>query len=457
MENLLERFKEFVAAEQLFSVGDGLLLAVSGGVDSVVLCDLCHQSNYDFLIAHCNFQLRGEESERDELFVRKLAEKYGKKVLVKKFDTTQYAEEHKLSIQEAARELRYGWFAEILHRKPSNVNDDNSTHHSSHITHLLTAHHKDDNIETLLMNFLRGTGIEGLHGILPKQKHIVRPLLFASREEILAYAKKNGLDWVEDSSNESSKYTRNYIRNELLPQLSNIYPQVRQNLAANMERFKEIEELYHQSVAIHKKKLVEQKGSEFHIPVLKLKKTSPLKTIVYEIVKEFGFSPDQLEDIIQLLEADTGKFVASSSHRIIKNRSWIIIAEKEPAEPGHILIEEPADFPFSVSGFRFSVSSLSDQLSSDSNMACLDAGLIHFPLILRRWKTGDYFYPLGMKKKKKLSRFFIDQKLSKTEKEKVWVLEMDKKIIWVAGYRIDDRFKVTPSSKKVLTITMKVS
>ena len=447
---LIEHFKNYISKNNLFQQKDRLLLAVSGGIDSVVLCELCKQANYNFVIVHCNFQLRGEESERDEQFVRGLGKKYGVEVLVKRFDTEKYAKENKVSIQVAARELRYSWFNELLTIDSRLKTTD----------YLLTAHHLDDNIETMLMNLFKGTGISGLRGMLPKQGKIIRPLLFAKKEELLAFAKEHELKWVEDSSNESDKYSRNYIRHQLVPLIEKIYPEAENNLANNFLRFRETEELYKQAIELHKKKLIEQKRNEFHIPVLKLKKSSPLHTIVYEIVKDFGFHAAQVNEIIGLMDSETGKYVSSLSHRVIKNRNWLVIAPIATEQAGNILIEEGIkEIQFAPDSYReaslqLDITSARDcQLQTANSIALLDLREVKFPLLLRQWKQGDYFYPLGMKKKKKLARFFIDQKLSKTEKEKVWVLEMDKKIIWVVGHRIDERFKVTNTTDKILRIT----
>jgi len=435
-------------------------------VDSIVLTDLFYKAGYDFIIAHCNFQLRGEESNRDEAFVKSLENKYGKPVLVKHFDTGAFAQQHKLSIQEAARKLRYEWF-ESVKRETSNVNKEEKKlnapgENTSSFTiddsrfpsHITTAHHANDNIETLLINFFRGTGISGLHGIPAKQSDIIRPLLFAKRGEILAYAKENNLDWVEDSSNASDKYTRNFIRLQMLPAAKEIFANAEDNLLQNIERFKEAETLYTQAVELHKKKLLEQKGSEWHIPVLKLQKAEPLQTLVWEIIKPFGFTAAQTQEVIKLLQSGNGSYISSLTHRIIKNRAWLIIAPSKSREANHILIEEgEKKIIFEEGSLALNiVANNNSSISSDACIAMLDAANIQFPLLLRKWKTGDYFYPLGMQKKKKLNRFFIDQKLSATGKEKTWVLEMDKKIIWIIGLRIDNRFKITPSTKQILKI-----
>lgn len=438
--NLVKRFLENSKNENLFSSKDRLLLAVSGGVDSVVLCELCHQAGFDFAIAHCNFQLRGEESDRDELFVKELGKKYDKKVFIKKFDTDEYAFQNRVSVQVAARELRYSWFYELLEKAPD---------------YLLTAHHADDTIETVLMNFFKGTGIAGLRGILPKQGKIVRPLLPFTKEELIAFANEHNLQWVEDSSNESDKYSRNYFRHQVIPLIQKLYPAATTNLLDNIKRFADTEQLYHQAINQHKKNLLEINGNEVHIPVLKLQQSVPLQTIVYEIIKEYRFSPQQAEEVIRLLKSESGKYVQSATHRIIRNRKWLIIAPIATEQADTILIEEQTPF-IQTTGFRLDFSQYETKNykpQTANSIAQLDVQQIRFPILLRRWKPGDYFYPLGMKKKKKLSRFFIDQKLSKTEKENCWVLESEKRIIWVVGYRIDERCKVTEQSRSILEIS----
>jgi tRNA(Ile)-lysidine synthase len=451
MKMLLEKFNEFISQENLFHPKDKLILAVSGGIDSVVLCELCNQSEFDFIIAHCNFQLRGEESIRDENFVKNLAAKYNKEIFVKKFETEKYAVENKVSIQVAARELRYAWFYEIVNSWQS-TDDSRST-----INYILTAHHLNDSIETLLMNFFKGTGIAGLHGILAKQGKIIRPLLFAKKEELKEYAAENKLQWVEDSSNESDKYSRNNLRHKIIPSLTEIYPNLTDNLANNINRFRDIEILFQQSIDQHKKNLLEKKGNEIHIPALKLKKTFPLNTIIYEIIKDYQFSSAQVNDVINLLDSESGKYIQSPTHRIIKNRNWLIIAPNNFQEAEHIIIDSVGRWLFADGELHVQLlQNTNFKIQTENTIANLDADKVSFPLLLRKWKQGDYFYPLGMHKKKKLARFFIDNKLSKTDKEKIMILEMDKKIIWIIGMRIDDRFKITPQTKNILNIEVRM-
>ncbi len=444
--NLLENFLKNIKDNDLFTAKDRLLLAVSGGVDSVVLCELCKHAGYDFIIAHCNFQLRGADSDRDEQFVLNLAANYGVEFYSKTFDTKSIAAQQKRSIEETARDLRYEWFHELL-----------AEHKLSCI---VTAHHADDNIETMAMKFFRGTGIKGLRGMLPKNGKIVRPLLFARKKQLEDHARANQMGFVTDSTNLEDTYTRNFFRNRLIPLFKAVYPSVEENLLNNIDRFSETEQLYQQAIDLHKKKLIEQKGNEFHIPVLKLKRSTPLRSIVYEIISDFNFTANQAEEVMALLDSETGKYVASSTHRVIRNRKWLIITPLAEKEAGTILIEEGMsnvqcsmfNIQLSISDFQALTSNL--QLSTSNAIALLDTGTIKYPLLLRKWKQGDYFYPLGMKKKKKLARFFIDNKLSKTEKEKVWVIESDKRIVWVVNHRIDERCKVTGNTKKVLKLSL---
>ena len=360
---LLERFKKYIADHfQLSPVTHHLLLAVSGGIDSVVMVDLFAKAGFNFTISHCNFQLRDAESDRDEAFVKALGSKYNKEILVQQFDTTTYTAANKLSIQVAARELRYGWFEEIR----STVDGQRST------VLIATAHHADDNIETLLMNFFRGCGIGGLHGILPKQGHIIRPLLFAKRAEIVAYANEQNLSWVEDSSNATDKYSRNFIRHQVMPLMQTIYPKADDNLLGNIERFKEVEMVYNQAIDAIKTKLLEVKANETHIPILKLKKQQPLRSIVYEIVKDYGFEATQIDEVIKLLDADNGSYMASTTHRLIINRNWLIIAPKQAEEATHVLIEKgTAELTFSAGKLVFYSSTVESQLSTENTVNCL--------------------------------------------------------------------------------------
>lgn len=471
--DLQQRFVAYLKANQLFNSKDRLLLAVSGGLDSSVLCALCKQAGFSFSIAHCNFGLRGDESLRDEAFVRGLAVTYSVPVMVRQFDTAAFAQKEKLSIQVAARKLRYNWFKDLIQDawvfdgdrwvlekealKATAEDPFESVEQQAPLQHkyLLTAHHLDDNIETVAMHFFKGTGIGGLRGILPKNKKIVRPLLFARRKELEIFAKDHNLTWVEDSSNSSTKYTRNFFRNELLPLIEEKVPQAMENIADSIPRFGEAEMLYRQAVGVHKKNLLEYKGAEVHIPVRKLAKVQPLNTVVYEIIKDFGFGPAQVGDVVRLLESETGKYVRSGSHQVLRHRSWLILAPCSPIEQTVVLLEGTSGtMPFEGGTILWQQINVPKHLDADPNVAYIDAKEVQYPLVLRRWKQSDYFYPLGLGKKKKVARFLSAQKLSSTAKEQLWVLQSGNRIAWVAGLRIDDRFKVLPHTKAVLKIVI---
>lgn len=443
MNALVDSFKKYISSHQLFNAKDQLLIAVSGGVDSVVLCELCYQSGYPFSIAHCNFQLRDEESEGDEQFVKALAEKYAVPFFVKKFDTEKYAADNKVTVQLAARELRYHWFEQLVNQS------------ANQLQYLLTAHHADDNIETIAMNFFKGSGINGLKGILPKQHTIVRPLLFATKEDILRFAKENDLSYREDSSNSSDKYTRNYFRNQLLPAVEKVFPQVKENLLHNAERFREINTIYQSALEKIKAGLVFAKGAEQHIPVLKLQRTQAMPTVLFEIIKEYGFSAHQTGEVIKLLNSESGKYVQSATYRILRNRKWLILGPLNSNEAINYLVEaHDKEVVFAAGKLLVQQTDKPGPISKDPLVAQLDSRHIQFPLLLRKWKTGDYFYPLGMTKKKKISRFLTDLKLSLNSKQAVWVVESNKKIVWVAGHRIDDRFKITGSTTGILSLCL---
>ncbi|MBK9958974.1 MAG: tRNA lysidine(34) synthetase TilS [Chitinophagaceae bacterium] len=443
---MLQSFQHYIESNHLFLKKDKLLVAVSGGVDSIVLCDLLQKCGYTFAIAHCNFQLRKEESDGDEVFVKLIAERFQRQFFIKKFDTNLYAEANKVSTQVAARELRYQWFAQLIERGEANM--------------LLTAHHASDNIETLLMNFFKGTGIKGLQGILPKTKNkitIVRPFLFAQKAALLHYANENKQHFREDSSNASDKYTRNYFRNKLLPAIQRVYPGAEANLLHNLQRFNDVAILYNMQIEEIKRKLITVNNEETHIPVLRLLKTPAMPTVLFEIVKNYGFAATQLPEIIKLLDAESGKFISNERYRILKNRKWLIISQLSNASAVYIINEGDSELFLEDKVLHITTQELKGEINQSPDFAFLDKKEIDFPLILRKWKQGDYFYPLGMSKKKKLSRFFVDNKLSLLQKENTWVLESNKKIIWVLGMRIDNRFKITGATKQVLRLKLQHS
>lgn len=422
------------------------LLAVSGGVDSVVLTDLCAGAGIPFELMHMNFQLRGTDSVEDEQFVVQLAAQYQVSVHVQRVNALEAAEERKSGIQETARDLRYSWFEEIRKQRQQATGQH---------CRIVTAHHADDSIETVCMNFFKGTGIRGLQGIPEQNGAIYRPLLRFFKQQLIDYARGKHLSYREDRSNSESDYTRNYFRREILPRIATIYPQWQQQMFQNIGRMQEVGDLYHQAVRLKLDKMLEHReAGVVEVPVLKLRQQQPLRTLVFELIRPFGFGSQQIDEVLKLLDAETGHFIKSATHRIIRNRKWLIIAPLPTQDLPLIQIESLENNVQFKNGFIEFQAIEKDvfKINEDSRIACLDFSQIQFPLLLRRWKTGDYFYPLGGVGKKKINRFLIDRKLSQWEKESVWVLEMQSKIIWVIGYRIDHRFRVKPSTQKILQI-----
>ncbi|RYY56332.1 MAG: tRNA lysidine(34) synthetase TilS [Chitinophagaceae bacterium] len=441
---LLQRFRSYIGAQQLFPAQHTLVLAVSGGVDSMVLAELTRLAGYHTIIAHCNFSLRGVESDADEQLVKVYAGTHGIPFHSKRFDSAGYAASNKLSIQMAARELRYRWFNELLQAAGG-----------ASRARILTAHHLDDNTETMLMNFFKGTGIAGLRGIKPLSGAVARPLLFARKTELVEWAGANHIAWRNDHSNEENKYTRNFFRNQLLPLVTTVFPAAEENLAGNQLRFAGIETLYQESLGRHLKRLLLPHGSDFRVPVKLLAASEVKETVAWEIFRGFGFSPAAVSDVLALCKSETGHYVSSATHRVIRHREWLVITGIQPEEGSLVVIDGPGTYKFP--GGSLLVEPVpyhgeSPDLGADSVLA--DAAELLFPLVLRPVKAGDYFYPLGMVKKKKLARFMTDLKMPRHEKEKVWVLETGKKICWLPGLRLDNRFRVKPHTKQVFRLTL---
>ncbi|HRO42477.1 MAG TPA: tRNA lysidine(34) synthetase TilS [Flavipsychrobacter sp.] len=441
--NLFEEFKSNWKRKSFARKEQSILLAVSGGSDSMVMCELFLKAEIKFGIAHCNFQLRSKDADEDETFVANWARKNNILFFSTRFETEKISKEWKKGIQETARDLRYEWLEKIR--------SENNFHF------IATAHHANDNVETLLINLFRGTGMSGLHGIPEKNGKIIRPLLFATKENLKKHVSENEISYREDASNASDKYLRNAVRLHLLPVVEQYFPNAIEQMTDSINRFAQAEILYKKEINRQLKKLTETRGKDIYIPVLKLKKTESLETICYELFSPFGFSASQITQVIHLADAASGKFVSSATHRVIKNRDFLIITQKQHSNTDFICVSEfPCTIETENSVFHFSIIDKPTAFSSEANIACIDLEKTD-QLILRKWRLGDYFYPLGMgMKKKKLSRFFIDQKIPLHEKEKVWVLESDKKIVWVAGMRIDERFKIKPTTQKVLKVELRV-
>ena len=432
-----EAFNDLIHQDFPFLKESKLLIAVSGGVDSVVLTHLCSKLKLNIALAHCNFNLRGEESDYDEAFVLNLGDQLDLEVFIEKFDTQEYAESNKLSIQMAARALRYSWFNELAKQLK--------------FDYILTAHHADDNLETFLINLSRGTGLEGLVGIPKINKKIVRPLLSFSREDIEIYARSNNIEWKEDSSNASSKYLRNALRHDVVPKLKSLNTSFLQNFNTSQEYLNEAQSIVEDAVRRVKKKVVSVEGNRFKFNIKKLNKLTNKKAYLYQLLKEYNFT--QWNDIADLLDAQSGKQIFSETHRLLKDRDYLLLSEINSEEVQPIII---SNFNESVQThlgmFTFN---LVDGIQENSlNTIYLDKDKLEAPLTLRQWKQGDYFYPMGMQGKKKVSKYFKDEKLSLLDKENVWLLCSNGNIVWVVNRRGDDRFKITDSTKQILKIEL---
>ena len=450
------------------------ILAVSGGVDSVVLAHLMHAVKANCTIAHVNFQLRGEESQRDEQFVRDFAAQLNMSIQVHTCETAKYAATYKMGIQQAAREIRYAWFGALIEKLTQKENEILQLHETNLSNKqpkpkpviLLTAHHADDQVETVLMQLFRGTGIHGLTGIPARRTDVLnlaRPLLIFSKSEIKAYAAANGLSYVEDSSNEKNDYTRNLIRNKLIPQLETIYPTVSENIIATADRLKEAGEIVNNTVDVFWKKGMKLKKGIPSIPIAYWNKVKGNATYTWGLIKQYGFKPQQIEEVYKIWEASKGAYIASPTHQLINWEGHLQIVSNASAKEyctigkvadpiamknGNLKFEFIENVPEIFNGIV-----LEKNMDKDPKYAFIDASKLDWPLLFRTWEPTDYFYPLGLRKKKKLNHFLGSLKLSPTVKSAAAVLCSRDRIFWVVGKRIDDRFKITPATTIVLKIT----
>jgi len=419
-----------------------LLIAISGGIDSVVLTHVLHLLKYDISLAHCNFKLRGKESNLDEEFVKNLANEFNIDCHTISFETEIYAKNNKLSIQMAARKLRYNWFEKLL-----------STHK---LDYILTAHHADDVLETFLINLTRSTGLDGLMGIPSINGNIVRPLLSVTREEIESYAQINTIDWREDLSNASTKYVRNKIRHQVIPILKELNPSLMDSFENTLSHLKDSQQIITESIEKIREKITTELDEVIQFNIKEIQKLTTPKIYLFELLKGYNFT--EWDDILCLLDAQSGKQIFSKTHRLIKDREFLLLTKTNKNEsPITYTIKSFAnDFSTSDLTLSFKTEESFSSKKNNNTIIYLDNELVRFPLTLRKWQNGDFFYPFGMTGKKKLSDFFKDEKMSIIDKERIWLLTNSKnEIIWIIGKRLDNRFQITSSTKKIVRITCK--
>jgi len=451
-----QKIQKYITQNNLFNSGTPILVASSGGVDSMVLIDVFLKSKYNIAIAHCNFQLRGKESDEDEQFIQQFASQNNIPFHVIKFDTKAYKQSNDISTQMAARALRYEWFEKI--RKENNYHC------------IATAHHLDDQLENILLNITKGTGIKGLTGMQAKNGFIVRPFLEVSKQQILDYAKENNIAFREDSSNASDDYQRNLIRNQVVPQLQKINPALHTSVVDFIDRMNDYEALTNTQIEIIKKKCYSEKNGIAEIKFGFIKMHIAGQTILFHLLKEFGFNSDNVNQLFQTflslekLETQSGKQFFSETHRIVIDRRSLFIVPKNVERENYLSFDKiPNQIIFNNYKIQCSLVPIHElNIKTSNRYAYFDADKIEFPLLVRYYKEGDYFYPFGMSKpktpgkagKKKLSKYFKDEKFSLLDKENTAVLFSGEKLIWLINHRIDDRFKVTEKTKSVLKMVM---
>ena len=439
---MLELFIKYIADNKLFDKSDKILIGVSGGIDSMVLCDLFLKSGLKFAIAHCNFRLRGNESDGDEALVENFAKRKAIDYHVIHFDTNEYAREKAISIQMAARDLRYNWFNELLQQY--------------NYQKIAVAHHADDNIETFFTNLSRGAGINGLCGMPLLNGNIIRPLLFASRSDIVRYSEENGISYRNDSSNVQSKYARNRIRLNIIPEFEKINPSFKATMLDNLEYLQAVRGFVNSEMDEIAANICRQKDDKLYLDIEKLKNLACLNLFLYHTLNNYGFKNEMIERIATSLNGEPGKQFNSHTHTIIKDRDYLIIAPVTKQINEEYYIEEGIAEIFSPLHLTFEIIEKQNQFETkkDSNIAQFDYAKLQFPLILRRWRDGDSFVPFGMTGRKKLSNYFSDNKYSLFDKQEQWLLVSGGEIVWIAGKRIDNRFKINDNTQRVLQVTI---
>ena len=435
---MLQKFKQHLHQNFPFLEDSKLLIAISGGIDSVVLAHLCSQLNLNFSLCHCNFNLRGQESDDDEAFVTSLAKSLKTLVYTTSFETEKYATKNKVSIQVAARDLRYTWFYKLLD--------------ANQYDYVLTAHNTNDNLETFIINLTRGSGLEGFTGIPPVNQKSVRPLLAFSRDDITLFAIKNGIVWREDRSNASIKYVRNKVRHKIIPILKELNPHVLESFQNTIEYLNESQSIINDAVKNITAKVVSYENDVLKISCKEIDKLSNKKAYLYQLLQAYGFTA--WNDIVDLISAQPGKQVFSNTHRLLKDRNFLILTtiNKSQSIKGPILIDQKVSKI--TNPIKLTIQNTDDYTSKNKEQIIIDKDLVNYPLSLKKWHHGDAMYPTGMTGSKKISQLFKDNKLSLLDKEKIWILADAKDhIIWVIGLRQDRRYLANKTSKNRLKIS----
>ena len=441
---MLDQFLDFADRYQLCDKQHPALLAVSGGIDSTVMLYLFKEAGFNFGVAHANFQLRGAESDGDQEFVTVLCSEFNIPLVVRRFDTERYAWEKSLSIQLAARELRYNWFSELIKE--------------GFYKSVATAHHFDDTMETILMNLTRGAGIDGLAGIPVKNGVVIRPMMFATRKQVENYASMRGIVWREDASNHTDNYQRNYIRHHVIPHLRSLNPSLDITWRAGLQRINGELSIIQRAHDLWKTKFVNEQPHRLSIGKEGIRDCGDNPAMLWRLIRNFGFNFDQASDILRAANGQSGKKFMSATHALVIDREDVIVFERN--QWSDRLIGE-RDKTANLGPWYLTLDEMPPPGSADMRSSCgetawLDASKISFPLLWRKWKPGDFFYPLGLGHRKKVSDFFIDEKLSLADKERATVVESGGAIVWVSGRRIDDRFRVTPATSLCIRLQISV-
>lgn len=437
---MTERIKQFIDSNNLLTKNAKVVVGVSGGADSVALVCILQQLGYSCIIAHVNFNLRGNESERDENFTRELALKLQLPFFQTSFNTIEVANTRSISIEMAARELRYTWFNELLQQTNAEA--------------IAVAHHSDDNAETLLMNLTRGTGIKGLTGIPVKNQNIVRPLLCVSRSNIEQYLQSIHQEYVTDSSNLQNDYNRNQFRNLIIPAIEKINPSFKTTITANIERFKEVQAIYDKQINSDIEQITIHRNHQLIIDLNKLRLLEYKRTVLFEILNRYGFSNDAIQRISNFQILNTGSLFFSETHKALIDRDKIIVSDNSAVENYDCLISENDFEVFEPVHLKIKKRTVNSEIIRNNKVLTIDISKAEFPLRLRTWKQGDIIYPYGLNGKQKLSDLFTNLKMNRFEKEKQLVLLSGEKIMWVVGIKADKRFSVDENSSEILEIEL---